>query len=152
MQNGHGGAREGAGRKPKALRFASQTDAAEQMIVDALPKILGKLISMAEEGDVAAARYLVDRILGRVSRLPSPPSIDKSMPYEERQYAQDFRDWERRVSVGMQERPGPYESLYTLALFGGDNLMDEIKGELERRKASGDRWPPSPGRESPPGK
>jgi len=46
--------------RPKALRYQDKTDAIETMILDALPKIVGKLISMAEDGDVRASRYLVD--------------------------------------------------------------------------------------------
>src|SRR5438128_2704922 len=72
----HGGARPGAGRPPRALRYAGQAEAIEQTIVDALPSIVGKLIEMAMDGDLKAARYLIDRILGRVARMPFPPSMD----------------------------------------------------------------------------
>ena len=73
----HGGARSGAGCPPRALTYVAQVDATEQTIVDALPSIVGKLIDMAMDGDIKAARYLIDRILGRVPRLTSPPSMDR---------------------------------------------------------------------------
>ena len=73
----HGGARPRAGHPPKALTYAVQAEAIEQTIVEALPSIVGKLIEMAMDGDLKAARYLIDRILGRVARLTSPPSMDR---------------------------------------------------------------------------
>jgi len=68
--------------RPKALRYKDKTDAIEEMIIDALPKVVAKLISMAEDGDVRASRYLVDRILGRVARVPLPPNGDTAPPHQ----------------------------------------------------------------------
>jgi hypothetical protein len=68
----HGGARAGAGRPPRALTYSEHADAIEQTIVDALPSIVEKMIQMAMDGDLKAARYLIDRILGRVARATSP--------------------------------------------------------------------------------
>jgi len=57
---------------PKAHRYAEQARLIEQMIVDALPEIVGKLVSMAKEGNIAAAKYLIDRIHGRPAKLAAP--------------------------------------------------------------------------------
>jgi len=73
--------------RPKALRYRDQLQAVEQMIVDALPEIVGKLISMSKEGDIAASRYLVDRIYGRTARTPAAPSVDGTLPYTAHDYS-----------------------------------------------------------------
>jgi len=65
-QNGHGGARDGAGRKPKALRYASELAAAEEKLMSALPSAIETLTAASQSGDVAAAKYLLDRAFGRV--------------------------------------------------------------------------------------
>jgi len=67
--------------RPGAFRYRDRINAVEEMIVDALPDIAKKLISMAKDGDVAAARYLFDRMAGRPSKLSSPPSHDREIPY-----------------------------------------------------------------------
>jgi len=67
--------------RPKALRYAERINAMEEMILDGIPEIIGKLMSMAKEGNVPAARYLIDRMAGRPSRLPAPPSMDRQLPY-----------------------------------------------------------------------
>ena len=72
---------------PKALRYAEKLNAAEQIIVDAMPEILTKLTSMAKEGDIAAARYLVDRMYGRVPKLALAPAVDKTAPFTNRDWA-----------------------------------------------------------------
>ena len=75
--------------RPKALRYRDRINAVEEMIVEALPDITRKLISMAKDGDLAAARYLYDRIGGRPSRLPLPPSIDPTIPYTNSDWSAD---------------------------------------------------------------
>jgi hypothetical protein len=78
-----GGARSGAGRKPRAERFARPIATAEKRIADRLPRVIDALLDLAEgvqvedvdsEGekrtysrppDFKAASYLVDRILGK---------------------------------------------------------------------------------------
>ena len=55
----------GPDETPKAYRYRDRISAVEEMIVDALPDIAAKLISMAKDGDVAAARYLFE--IGRAS-------------------------------------------------------------------------------------
>ena len=56
-----------------------QATTAEKMIVGAVPEIVAKLIAMAKDGHVPAAKYLVDRVLGRPARLPirDPESISQ---------------------------------------------------------------------------
>jgi hypothetical protein len=83
VKNGHGGTRPGAGRKPKVLLHMATAAAVESKIADALPRIIDQLITAAEGGDVAAARYLCDRLLGRVPALATVPAEDTRLPYEE---------------------------------------------------------------------
>ena len=79
----HGGSRPGAGRKPKALAFADTAALVEEKIAAALPDITDALIEQAKAGDLGAARYLCDRILGRVAAVEKPPAEDKRMPFTE---------------------------------------------------------------------
>lgn len=78
-----GGARPGAGRKPKAVKYERPVNRAERQIVDSLPRIvdaqiklaLGQIIVSEEtlEGpsvyavppDARAGQYLMNRIMGR---------------------------------------------------------------------------------------
>ncbi len=76
----HGGARPGAGRKPKALVYASEIATAEGKIVSAMPALIDSLISAAQAGDTSAARYLLDRVLGRVKEQAAPIGEDTSLP------------------------------------------------------------------------
>jgi hypothetical protein len=86
---GHGGARPGAGRKPKALRYASELAAAEEKIMSALPAAIDSLIASANCGDVAAAKYLLDRAFGRIKEQTLPPSEDTTLPYDESDLERD---------------------------------------------------------------
>ena len=90
MTNNHGGARPGAGRKPKALLYADMAACAEQKVAEALPAIVDALIESAKGGDLGAAKYLCDRILGRVAAVSVPPAYDERLPMTE-------RDLERRI-------------------------------------------------------
>ena len=80
----------GPDERPKAYRYRDRINAVEEMIVDALPDIAAKLISMAKDGDVAAARYLFDRMAGRPSKLPTPPSLDRTIPYTALDWSADL--------------------------------------------------------------
>jgi hypothetical protein len=82
-QNGHGGARDGAGRKPKALIYASEIATAEQRIVSAMPELIDSLIDSAKCGDTGAARYLLDRVLGRVQLQAAPIAENTAIPFNE---------------------------------------------------------------------
>lgn len=81
--NGHGGKREGAGRKPKSLRYADELAQAENKIIAALPDVIDGLIVAAKAGDVAASRYLLDRVFGRVKEQSAAPADDMSFPYSD---------------------------------------------------------------------
>ena len=61
----------------------------EEKILDGFPEIIDKLMSMAKEGNVPAARYLIDRMAGRPSRLPAPPSMDRALPYTSQDLTSD---------------------------------------------------------------
>ena len=87
----HGGAREGAGRKPKALAYADTAALVEEKIAAALPDITDALIEQAKNGDLGAARYLCDRLLGRVAAIEKPPVLDTGAPYEEGEWEQEQR-------------------------------------------------------------
>ncbi len=98
--NGHGGARDGAGRKPKALYYARELADAEGKIIAALPDLIEQLITNARHGDTAAAKYLLDRVFGRVKEQAAPPADDTSLPYSEadaevaERKAQSKRTWD----------------------------------------------------------
>lgn len=83
MANGHGGRRAGAGKKPRAEKFARPIAQAEKRIADRLPELIDSLFEQAaglqvrevdhtgkekiydRPPDFRAASYLVDRILGK---------------------------------------------------------------------------------------
>ena len=97
--------------KPKTLLYRDALAAVEQRIVDALPAIADSLISRAKSGDLVAATYLLDRIMGRAASLTHAPAEDRQAPYtdddfrsdqEERQQDRDLR---RMISgSGARER------------------------------------------------
>ncbi len=81
---GNGGARPGAGRKRRAEKFETQIQRAEKKIADKLPMLIDKAIELSEgvlseefnlltmkasvyqkPPDLAAIKYLVDRIMGK---------------------------------------------------------------------------------------
>ena len=99
--------------RPRALRNAEHARAIEQMIMDALPNIITKLVSMAEEGNVAAARYLVDRIHGRPARVAAPPTMDTSLTYTRQDWTADtmcrkaHNDDRKRVALSIISRCAP---------------------------------------------
>jgi hypothetical protein len=63
-------------KPPKMHRYQSDFEDVERRIVSALPEIIDRLIDKAKEGDVRAAAYLCDRMLGRSASLKMPPSED----------------------------------------------------------------------------
>jgi hypothetical protein len=91
----HGGARPGAGRKPKALRYASELATAEQKIMSALPAAIDSLVAAAQCGDVAAAKYLLERAFGRVQVQSAAIADDKAIPFDESdvERAESKRAW-----------------------------------------------------------
>jgi hypothetical protein len=91
--------------KPKALLFRDALATAEQRIVDALPDIIDGLINRARDGDLKAAVYLCDRILGRVAGSAVSPANDRRAPYTEEDFQlerheRDRQDGTRRLIAG----------------------------------------------------
>lgn len=64
---GKGGARPGAGRKPKRLNPATMSPIklAELTLANNLPKLVDVALRLALEGDKALLMYCIDRVLGR---------------------------------------------------------------------------------------
>lgn len=104
MANGHGGARRGAGRRRKAIKYAGQIAAAEDRIADKLPGLIDNMLVLADgvrveetnivtgqpevyqkPPDRAANIYLIDRILGRpgVESDDEHPTTDDDRPTTE---------------------------------------------------------------------
>jgi hypothetical protein len=65
-----------AGRPPKALRYAHEVAAQEAKLVAALPQMLDLILAAARAGDTSAARYVVDRVLGRVQTQAAERQLD----------------------------------------------------------------------------
>jgi hypothetical protein len=60
-----GGARPGAGRKPKAEKYQTPIQAAEQRIADRLPELIDRMFDLSKEGDRDATVYLINRVMGK---------------------------------------------------------------------------------------
>jgi hypothetical protein len=73
--------------QPRTLKYAETLQAVEQRIVDALPEIIDALIGRAKDGDLKAAAYLADRILGRSAGAKTAPADDREPPYDEAAFA-----------------------------------------------------------------
>jgi hypothetical protein len=104
-----GGSRSNAGRKPKALRYAQELAAAEKKIVAAAPAIIDALVRAAENGDASAARYLLDRVWGRVKEQSTVLAEDRAAPADhpredaawvKREREQDAIAWLEEVRGG----------------------------------------------------
>ncbi len=80
--------------KPRTLRYAEALQAVEQRIVDALPEIIDGLIGRAKEGDVKAALYLCDRILGKTAGAKVAPADDREAPYTDAAFELDEQERE----------------------------------------------------------
>jgi hypothetical protein len=57
--------------------------------MSALPAAIDSLIASANCGDVAAAKYLLDRAFGRIKEQTLPPSEDTTLPYDESDLERD---------------------------------------------------------------
>ena len=96
----NGGARPGAGRKPKDEKFKVPIAKAEKKIADKLPMLIDKALELAEgvlvedfnivtmqtsiyqkPPDLGAIKYLVDRIMGKPTERKEITTPDK--PLEE---------------------------------------------------------------------
>jgi hypothetical protein len=92
--------------KPRTLKYADTLQAVEERVVDALPEIIDALISRAKGGDLKAAIYLADRILGRTAGAKVAPAEDRDLPYTEADFELDAEerqenDDNRRLLSGM---------------------------------------------------
>ena len=80
--------------KPRTLRYAETLRAVEQRVVDALPEIIDALIGRAKAGDLKAATYLADRILGRPAGARVAPADDRERPYDQAAFEIDQQERE----------------------------------------------------------
>jgi hypothetical protein len=85
--------------KPRTLKYADSLQAIEQRVVDALPDIVDALIRRAKVGDVKAAIYLCDRILGRSAGAKVAPADDREPPYTEAAFELDQEEQEEDNSL-----------------------------------------------------
>ena len=75
--------------RPASLRYEEHRRMIEQMIMDVLPEVIQKLGSMAKEGNLAAAKYLIDRIHGRPAQLTTPAVADTTLRYDNADWTAD---------------------------------------------------------------
>ena len=75
--------------RPRTLKYADTLQAVEERVVDALPEIIDALIGRAKSGDLKAAIYLADRILGRTAGARIAPADDRERPYDEAAFELD---------------------------------------------------------------
>jgi hypothetical protein len=75
--------------KSRTLKYAGTHQAVEQLNVDALPEIIDGLICRAKEGDVKAALYLCDRILGKTAGAKVAPADDREAPHTDAAFELD---------------------------------------------------------------
>jgi hypothetical protein len=97
--------------KPRTLRYAEALQTVEQRVVDARPDIIDGLIRRAKVGDVKAAVYLCDRILGRTAGAKVAPADDREPPYTEAAFELDQEEQEddnifRRMMAGSGAKRG----------------------------------------------
>jgi hypothetical protein len=85
--------------RPKMLRYAEALAEVERRIIDALPEIVDGLIARAKEGDVKAAVYLADRILGRVAGSAVPPADDRRAPFTDDNFLLEQKEQEENKSL-----------------------------------------------------
>jgi hypothetical protein len=85
--------------KPRTLKYAEALQAVEQRIVDALPEIIDALIGRAKAGDLKAAAYLCDRILGRPTGAKVAPADDREAPYSEAAFEDDQQEREEHNDI-----------------------------------------------------
>jgi hypothetical protein len=85
--------------KPKTLTYAADLAAIEKRIVDALPEIVDGLIGRAKEGDLKAAIYLCNRILGSPKGAMVAPADDRRLPYTEDDLELELQEDEEKKSL-----------------------------------------------------
>jgi hypothetical protein len=102
MANGHGGARAGAGRKPKFRpRPAQAIVNAEDQIADELPTLVKAMIELATgknpNAHFGALKYLLDRTMGKAVSVDDLPPATLCTPEELRERALEW--------MGLEEWP-----------------------------------------------
>jgi hypothetical protein len=85
--------------KPRTLKYAETLQAVEGRVVDALPEIIDALIARAKGGDLKAAIYLADRIMGRTAGAKIAPADDRERPYDEAAFELDEQEREDDDSI-----------------------------------------------------
>jgi hypothetical protein len=85
--------------KPKALLYRDALADAERRIVEALPSIVDAIIAQATAGDLKAAVYLCDRIMGRTATLALPPAADQRQPFTEADFELEQEEREERLRL-----------------------------------------------------
>jgi hypothetical protein len=85
--------------KWRTLKNAETLQAVEQRIVEALPEIIYALIGRAKAGDLKAATYLADRILGRAIGAKIAPADDREAPDSEAAFEHDEREREEDAEM-----------------------------------------------------
>jgi hypothetical protein len=93
--------------KPRTLKYAETLQAVEERVVAALPEIIDALIARAKAGDLKAATYLADRILGRTAGARIAPADDRERPYDQAAFEADE-----------QEREEDHDLFRSLAITG----------------------------------
>jgi hypothetical protein len=134
--NGYGGARPGAGRKPKALRYAHEVAAAERTIIAAIPEMLAIIFKAARTGDVSAARYIMDRGLGRVQTQAKPIAEDYTLPFDD-PAAEEVATLRRRRELAREvARPAANrsESVHAELDLLKAEMGEELRAQFEAAK------------------
>jgi hypothetical protein len=128
-----GGARPNSGPKPRAARLAADIARAEGLLVLAVPKAVDCLLKACEQGDVTAARYILDRVLGRVEVQARP--LAEAVRREAREIeGAPQREREARIAALQAQRRALEESRVKagqnyLALVDDEQAPDEARRE-----------------------
>jgi hypothetical protein len=80
MSNGHGGARPGAGRKPRAVRYSEAVASGEAALFGLLPKAVEVLQRLIAGDDLAAAKLVFAYCLGKPVPQGAPAAEDIRLP------------------------------------------------------------------------
>ena len=130
--------------KPRTLKYAEALEAVEQRIVDALPEIIDALIGRAKDGDVKAAAYLCDRILGRTAGAKVAPADDREAPYTEAAFELDEQEREedndmRRMFARCGARAGSVVQWGSSIATADPTSTDPSGGAVESRRNTWER-------------
>jgi hypothetical protein len=67
--------------------------------MSALPDVIDSLVGAAKAGDVAAAKYLLDRVFGRVQLQSAAIADDVSIPFSDADFERETKTKEFRDSI-----------------------------------------------------